>query len=306
MIPGVGPGDAVALVSPAGPAPPEGVATAHRLMRSWGLRVVRGRPAPHTSSPARLPYLAGSDTDRLREFQAAWSDPQVRAVLCLRGGYGSQRIVDEIDWAAGAKLLVGFSDITALHLGLWTATGLPSLHGPGVGGGRGGPTRTAAESLRLAMASFGTASVLAAVGQEPTSVLRRGSGTATGVLVGGNLAVLATSLVERRSWAGTILLLEDVDEPPYRIDRFLTYLGRMGVLGEVAAVALGRFTGRAYTPEVTRRVLDVLDERLTRFGVPFLGGFPVGHGPDGLTVPLGQRAALDFRTGTLALAGGVG
>jgi muramoyltetrapeptide carboxypeptidase len=303
---GVGPGDAVALVAPAGPPPPDGVANAHRLMRSWGLRVVRGKPGPNASSRARLPYLAGSDAERLREFQAAWSDPQVRAVLCLRGGYGSQRIVDDIDWAGGSKLLVGFSDITALHLGLWTATGLPSLHGPGVGVGRSGPTRVAAESLRLAMASFGTASVLTAVAQEPTSVLRRGSGTATGVLVGGNLAVLATSLVERRSWADTILLLEDVDEPPYRIDRFLTYLGRMGVLGEVAAVALGRFNGKGYTPEVTRRVLDVLDERLARFGVPVLGGFPVGHGPDSLTVPLGQRATLDFRTGTLALAGGVG
>jgi muramoyltetrapeptide carboxypeptidase len=304
VIPGVGPGDAVALVSPAGPPPPDGVTTAHRLVRAWGLRVVRGWQGP--AFRPRLPYLAGTDADRLREFQAAWSDPEVRAVLCLRGGYGSQRIVDDIDWAAGTKLLVGFSDITALHLGLWTATGLPSLHGPGLGVSAAGPTRVAAESLRLAMASFGTASVITAVRREPTFVLRRGNGTASGVLVGGNLAVLASSLVERRSWAGTILLLEDVDEPPYRIDRFLTYLGRLGVLGEVSAVALGRFTGKGYTPDVVRRVLDVLDDRLSRFGVPFLGGFPIGHGPDSLTVPLGQPATLDFRTGTLALAGGTG
>jgi muramoyltetrapeptide carboxypeptidase len=275
-------------------------------MRSWGLRVVRGNPGTGTSFLARLPYLAGSDAERLREFQAVWDDPEVRAVLCLRGGYGSQRIVDDIDWATGRKLLVGFSDITALHLGLWTATGLPSLHGPGVGVGRAGPTRAASESLRQAMASFGTSSTVTAATLEPTAALQRGRGTASGVLVGGNLAVLATSLVERRSWTDTILLLEDVDEPPYRVDRFLTYLGRLGVLGEVSAVVLGRFNGKGYTPEVTRRVLEVLDERLSRFGARFRGGFPVGHGPDALTVPLGQRATLDLDAGTLALAGGNG
>jgi muramoyltetrapeptide carboxypeptidase len=300
---GVGPGDAVALVSPAGPAPAEGIATALRLVRRWGLRVVDVRgDAP---SRSRFPYLAGSDAERLAEFQAAWDHPDVRAVLCLRGGYGSQRIVDDVDWSAGHKLLVGFSDITALHLGLWTATGLPSLHGPGIGVGRGHPTPLAAESLRRAMASFGTATVLGTLGREPTAVLRRGRGTTSGTLVGGNLAVLATELLDPRALAGTILLLEDVDEPPYRVDRLLTHLGRLGVLGEVAAVALGRFNGKGYTPEVTRRVLDVLDERLSRYGARFLGGFPVGHGPDALTVPLGQLATLDLDAGTLALAGGV-
>jgi muramoyltetrapeptide carboxypeptidase len=300
---GVGPGDAVALVAPAGPPPPEGVAAALRLMRAWGLRVVRHKDGP---SHSRLPYLAGSDEERLREFQGAWADPDVRAVLCLRGGYGSQRIVDDVDWSAGRKLLVGFSDITALHLGLWTATGLPSLHGPGVGTTPSGPSPAAAESLRRAMASFGSASTVGTLTGEPTAVLGRGRATVDGVLVGGNLAVLASSPLRPAALAGTILLLEDVDEPPYRVDRFLTQLGRTGVLGEVAAVALGRFNGKAYNPDVSRRVLDVLDERLSHYGVLFRGGFPVGHGPDAVTVPLGQRATLDLDTGTLQLAGGPG
>jgi muramoyltetrapeptide carboxypeptidase len=301
----VGPGDAVALVSPAGPSPPEGVERARRLVRGWGLRVAAGPDAP--ARPPWPGYLAAPDAERLAELQAAWDDPGVRAVLCLRGGYGAQRIVDAVDWSRGRKLLVGFSDITALHLGLWTATGLPSLHGPALGAPPGrGPTPAAAESLRRAMASFGTATALRAVPTEPTSALRRGSGTVEGVLVGGNLAVLATSPVPPGTWAGAVLLLEDVDEPPYRIDRWLTFLGRQGVLGQVSAVALGRFTGSAYTAETTRRVLAVLDDRLTRFGVPFAGGFPVGHGPDAVTVPLGQRAALDLARGTLRLAGGSG
>jgi muramoyltetrapeptide carboxypeptidase len=303
---GVGPGDTVALVAPAGPVPPDGLARAHRLMDRWGLRVVRGSSRQGTTFRARPPHLAGTDAQRSAEFNRAWADPEVRAVLCLRGGYGSQRIVDDIAWECGRKLLVGFSDVTALHLGLWTATGLASLHGPGVGVGGAGPSPLAAESLRRAMAAFGTAGTVTATPVEPTFALRSGQGTAEGVLLGGNLAVLATSLLHTRSWAGTVLLLEDVDEPPYRVDRFLTFLGRLGVLGEVSAVVLGRFTGRGYTPDVVRRVLDVLHERLTRFGVPFLGGFPIGHGPDALTVPLGQPAALDFATGTLTLAGGTG
>ncbi|MCO1660219.1 S66 peptidase family protein [Pseudonocardia humida] len=303
----VGPGDAVALVSPASASPPEAIARAHRLLRSWGLHVVREAHGPGNGAPARpLSYLAAPDADRLAEFQAAWDDPDVRAVVCLRGGYGTQRIVDGIDWDRGRKLLVGFSDITALHLALWTATGLPSLHGPAVGGRAAGPTAAAAESLRRAMASFGTSATVRAVPTEPTFALRNGTGTVQGVLLGGNLAVLATSLVEPRSWTGTVLLLEDVDEPPYRVDRWLTFLGRSGVLGQVSGVALGRFNGSAYSGETTRRVLAVLDDRLRHFGVPFVGGFPVGHGPGAVTVPLGQPATLDLDRGALRLAGGSG
>jgi muramoyltetrapeptide carboxypeptidase len=227
-------------------------------------------------------------------------------VLCLRGGYGTQRIVDGIDWDRGRKLLVGFSDITALHHALWTATGLPSLHGPAVGGRAAGPTPAAAESLRRAMASFGTSAVVRAVPAEPTYALRRGTGSVRGVLLGGNLAVLATSLVRPQSWDGVVLLLEDVDEPPYRVDRWLTFLGRSGVLGQVAGVALGRFNGSAYTGETTRKVLAVLDDRLRHFGVPFVGGFPIGHGAGPVTVALGQQATLDLDRGALHLAGGTG
>ncbi|WP_214402120.1 S66 peptidase family protein [Pseudonocardia lacus] len=300
----VGPGDAVALVSPASPSPPEAVDRAHRLLRGWGLRVVDGGGDGHRGDP-RMGYLAAPDAVRLAEFQAAWDDPDVRAVVCLRGGYGTQRIVDAIDWDRGRKLLVGFSDITALHLALWTATGLPSLHAPAVGG-RTGPTPEAAESLRRAMVSFGTSATLRAVPREPTYALRSGRGAAHGVLLGGNLAVLATSLVSRHSWEGVVLLLEDVDEPPYRVDRWLTFLGRSGVLGQVAGVAVGRFNGSAYNGATTRKVLAVLDERLRHFGVPFAGGFPVGHGPGAVTVPLGQLATLDLDRGALRLAGGSG
>jgi muramoyltetrapeptide carboxypeptidase len=294
----VGPGDAVALVSPGSSATARGVAFARRLVESWGLRV----RSASTPSP-RHGYLAATDAERLAEFQDAWSDPDVRAVLCLRGGYGCQRIVDDVDWAAGRKLLVGFSDVTALHLSLYTALGLPSLHGPCLGI-EPGVSPSAAESLRRAMNSFGTAARVAVRADEPTCALRSGRGAVTGVLLGGNLAVLTTSLVDPAPLRGAILVLEDVDEPPYRVDRYLTMLGRRGVLGGLAGVALGRFTGRGQSRQDVDLVLDVLHDRLTRYRVDFLGGFPVGHGPDTVTVPLGQQATLDFGAGQLRLAGG--
>ena len=158
----VGPGDSVALVSPGSSTTARGVAFARRLVESWGLRV----SSVSTPSP-RHGYLAATDAERLAEFQAAWSDPDVRAVLCLRGGYGCQRIVDDLDWSAGRKLLVGFSDVTALHLSLYTALGLPSLHGPCLGA-EPAASSDAAESLRLAMTSFGTAGRIAVGADEPT------------------------------------------------------------------------------------------------------------------------------------------
>jgi muramoyltetrapeptide carboxypeptidase len=296
----VGPGDPVALVSPGSPATAAGAAFARRLVESWGLRVHSiSTPAP------RHGYLAATDAERLAEFQDAWSDPDVRAVLCLRGGYGCQRIVDDIDWTTGRKLLVGFSDVTALHLGLFTALRLPSLHGPCLAA-EPGVSPYAAEALRRAMSSFGTSGRIAVHADEPTSALRNGQGTASGVLLGGNLAVLATSLVDTRPLQGAVLVLEDVDEPPYRIDRYLTLLGRRGVLGRLAGVALGRFSGRDQTAQDAGLILDVLHDRLTGYGVSFLGGFPVGHGPDAATIPLGQPATLDFDAGQLRLAGGSG
>src|SRR5690349_6056340 len=101
----VGPGDAVALVSPASASPPEALTRAHRLLSGWGLRVARDVRGPGGAGRGPLSYLAAPDAERLAEFQAAWDDPDVRAVVCLRGGYGTQRIVDGIDWSRGRKLL---------------------------------------------------------------------------------------------------------------------------------------------------------------------------------------------------------
>lgn len=295
--PALRPGDLVQLVSPSGPVAPEDVELGRALLASWGLRVVVGA---HTC--ARNGFLAGTDEQRLADLNAALADAHVRGVICTRGGYGAQRIVDGIDMAAvrsDPKVVVGFSDITALQLALWRGARLATVHGPG-------PRRLrdldppCAESMRLALMT--TAPVVVERNPaEQTSALVV-PGTAGGTLLGGNLSLIAASVgtPDAPDLSGAILLIEEVDEAPYRVDRMLTQLRRSGALRGLAGVVVGQFTNCA--DRWPTSILDVLGERLYDLGVPVLGGLPIGHGPGQLTVPLGAPATLDTRAGTLTVA----
>ncbi len=283
------------LVSPSGPVRPEQLRHSVALLESWGLCVTTGRHAYD-----RYGFLAGSDADRLADLRDAWRDRTVRAVLCTRGGYGAQRIVDGIDPAAvrdDPKVLVGFSDITALHLALWRTARLATLHGPALTLAAE-PDPVTVAGLRSAL--FDPVPVLVGTSpDEPTGRVTT-TGRSTGRLIGGNLAMLAASVgtPDSPSVGGAILLIEDIAEAPYRVDRLLTQLYRSGVLDGVAGVAVGQFTDC-----VGERpsVLDVLAERLHPLGVPVLGGLPIGHGAVRRTVPLGTRAVLDADAGTLTV-----
>lgn len=286
------PGDVVRVVSPSGPVDPGPLARGITLLTGWGLRV---EVAPHALD--RKGYLAGTDADRLADLNAALADPLVRGVICSRGGYGAQRIVDRLDLAAvraDPKVVVGFSDITALQLALWRGAGLPTLHGPGVAWGDERTPAESAESLRSAVMST-------------TPVLLKGEtadGPAVrGTLLGGNLSLLAASMgtKDQPDLRGGILLLEEVNEAPYRIDRMLTHLQRAGLFEGMVGIALGQFTRCGSEDAVD----DVLRERLDALGVPILGGLPIGHGYKQLTVPLGTDAVLDAAAGTLTVAAAV-
>jgi muramoyltetrapeptide carboxypeptidase len=292
------PGDTVAVVSPAGPPVPGRVAAGVALLRSWGLR-----PVPAAYALARHRYLAGTDAQRAADLNSALTDPRVRGVIVTRGGYGSQRIADRIDLAAvraDPKPLVGFSDITALHLAMWRGARLAGLYGPGAAWW---PRRTGAASARsLRDALMTTKPVVLA--REPDAVTAPVTrpGVACGPLLGGNLCLLASSLgtPDFPDLTGAVLLLEDVDEPPYKVDRMLTQLRRGGALDRLAGVAVGQFT-RCVDGRCTD-VAGVLAERLTDLGVPVLGGLPVGHGDGQHTVPLGVPATLDVAAGTLTVS----
>ena len=289
------PGDTVMLVSPSGPTRPERVARGIELLSAWGLRVESG-PDVY----ARHGYLAGTDEVRLAALNGALRDPAVRAVICTRGGYGAQRIVDRLDLdavRADPKLVVGFSDITALQLALWRGARLATVHGPGAAWLDDRTPQASAGSLRDALTTVQDITLKADPDAETASVHTEGTGH--GILLGGNLCVLVATLGTQDfpDLDGAILLLEDVDEPPYKVDRMLTQLRRAGVLDGLHGVALGQFTRCADGWPVT--VADVLTERLGDLGVPVLGGLPVGHGAGQLTVPVGVPATLDVAAGTL-------
>ena len=242
----------------------------------------------------RAGLFAGSDERRLRELLHAIEDDDVKAVVAARGGHGATRLLERIDprrVATHPKLLVGFSDITALHA-LWARAGLGSLHAPMV-----------AKLADVSDAQFARwcAAVEGALPAPQNGLTRIAGGRASGRLVGGNLAVLTALL--GTPWmpplAGAVLFLEDVDERPYRVDRMLTSWRLAGVLDAVAAIVLGGFTHCEPGPDGVT-IEDVLTDRLGDRGVPILGGIPAGHVDDNLELPLGAIAHVDADNGTLS------
>ncbi|MDQ3629307.1 MAG: LD-carboxypeptidase, partial [Actinomycetota bacterium] len=242
----------------------------------------------------RLHHLAGADAERAADLVAAWADPSTRAVIAARGGCGVHRFLDTLDWAAlaaaGPKVLVGFSDVTALHEAFAQRLGLVTVHGP--------------VACSLGEAPEVERAWLRGLLMDPEPVSWDGddvlvAGSADGVLTGGNLAVLAAGLgtAESRPATGAVVALEEVGEEPYRIDRMLTHLLRTGWFDGVRGVVLGHFT-RCGDPGQVRAVLS---ERLGGLGVPVLAGLPFGHQAPNLALPLGVRARLDTATRRLML-----
>ncbi len=256
--------------------------------------------APHVlDTHPRLGHLAGHDTDRAADLQSAWLDPAVAAVVCARGGYGVHRMTDLLDWdamrAVPPKILVGFSDATSLHEAFAQRLGVATLYGPMAAAASfvtDGPT---ADHLRRTLFHPATTTVLTSA--TATALV---PGRARGVTAGGCASVLVADRGTpgaRPSFAGTVLVLEDVNEQPYQLDRILTQLLRSGALAGVAGVALGSWEGCG-RPE---RVREVMLDRLGPLGVPVLQDLGFGHSPSTLTVPLGVPALLDADAGTLTL-----
>ncbi len=289
------PGDLVAVVAPAGPVSAEQLAAVPALYQRHGLRV-RLYPGCHASTG----YLAGPDALRLADLHAALADGEVAAIHCLRGGYGAMRLLPDIDTALvrrAAKLLIGYSDITALHA-LWARCGLASLHAPMPASDLVQPGREADEAklFGLLLAGLREGDVLAPA-LDPTGL--RVPGHAQGMLIGGNLSLVAALLGTPWAWRarGAILFLEDVSEEPYRVDRLLTQLRLAGVLDAVAGFVLGSFTEEA-SPTA------LLQDMLCGLGKPVLGGWPTGHGTPNHPLPMGLPVALDATAGRITLLQG--
>ncbi|MFD3521104.1 LD-carboxypeptidase [Streptomyces sp. NPDC058653] len=291
------PGAKVAVVAPSGPVPAERLEAGLDILRGWDLDPV---VAPHVLDlHQELAYLAGADEARARDLQDAWCDPTVSAVLCARGGYGAQRMVDLIDWdavrAAPPKVFVGYSDITALHEAFAVRAGVSTLHGPMVAALTFLKDPASQESLRATLLAPET---VRTIGLDTAGALL--PGRAHGVTLGGCVSLLAADLGTphaRPSAAGGLLLIEDVEEEPYRLDRILTQLLRSGWLDGVAGVALGSWAGCGPYEAVRTLMLD----RLGGLGVPVVEELGFGHGPTNLTVPLGVPAVLEASATTATL-----
>lgn len=302
------PGDTVGLVAPASAPPdPKAVDRATAALEQYGFKPKLGKHAR-----ARLGFLAGTDRERATDLMRMFADKTVKAIFCLRGGYGTPRILDRLDYpliSRNPKIFSGYSDITSLHSVFMEKCGLVCFHAPMWNGALADPKVpkfTRNSFLRTVMEARPAGSIRDGYKRQTVSVLR--GGTAEGRLVGGNLSMLCASLGTpfAPSFKNAILFFEDVSERPYRLDRLLTQLLNAGVFSQVAGVAVG-VNSDCRDPDAKRRGEyrqsgeDVVKERLSSLRVPVVIGLPFGHVDLNATIPIGVTATLDAKRGDLII-----
>lgn len=284
-------GSRIALIAPAGPIDDERLQNAVRCCELLGLEAVIGK-----SAAQRGGYLAGTDEMRAADLQTAIDDPGIDGIWALRGGYGTVRLLQHVSldaMCATPKPYIGFSDNTSIHLAL-ARLGVVSFHGPHAGGDFPPFTR---QSFHDVM--FGEAVRELSTPEHAPLESWRG-GNAEGRLVGGNLALLAAAEGTPFSLPSdnAILFIEDIAEPPYRIDRLLMQLALSGALDGVTGMIIGQFTD---CDDVSARALDVVRTAALALNVPVLANAPIGHTENNWTVPVGIRARIDADRCTITL-----
>ncbi|MFM6332298.1 MAG: LD-carboxypeptidase [Dolichospermum sp.] len=285
------PGDLLRVIAPSGAL--RETEAFHQSIKIWKGRGYR------VEIPANIDdqhgYLAGTDIHRLQQLAAAWEDPECRGILCVRGGFGCTRILEDWNWPKRnlipPKWLIGFSDITALLWSLYNA-GIGSVHGPVL-------TTLANEP------EWSIQRLWNIVEGRPLAPLKGkgwGGGRSTGILLPGNLTVathlLGTAILP--DFEDVILALEDVTETPYRIDRMLTQWRLSGILSKVRGIALGGFTKCEAPPNIPSfTVEEVLQERLANLSIPTVSNLPFGHDYPNAALPVGMMVTLDAEQGIL-------
>jgi muramoyltetrapeptide carboxypeptidase len=288
-------GDRVAVLCVSSPVEPEALNAGLDALRFAGLDPVT-YPSAHDPGTMR-PYLAGDDAMRAGDLRSALTEPGIAGILFARGGYGAQRTLEAMDWdgltGMPPKVLAGYSDVTAVLEAVAVRLGWASVFGPMVAIREGASHYSFGSLLRTLMRPEQATLV-----RYPRAVTLA-PGLARGVTTGGTLCLLASSLATgtSRPARGGILLLEEVNEEDYRVDRMLTQLRRSGYLDGVAGIVAGTFTGCG-PPETIR---DILTERLGDLNVPMIAWANVGHGGQFQAFPYGIAAELDASSATLRL-----
>jgi muramoyltetrapeptide carboxypeptidase len=301
------PGSRIALIAPAGPLlEKDDLTRAEALCRALGYEPVLGRNAYSQHG-----YLAGTDDERLSDLNQALQDPSLAAVWCIRGGYGVTRLLERVDYAAMArapKVLIGFSDITALLNAVTRAAGVVTFHGPVA---RASMPAFSRAHFELVLTRSDFSGRLGRLQDPPDVLIPRDSrivtlrgGAAEGPLAGGNLTLLQSLI--GTPWfpdlSGAILFLEDVGEQLYRVDRVLAQLRAIGALQRLAGIIVGRFTDLDRAGQDGALGFDqVLATYFGPLNIPVAYGFPIGHIDAQWTLPLGIRARLDADAGEVDL-----
>ncbi len=276
------PGATIAVVAPAGPIAPSQLTPGISALRSLGYTVILGEHIYKANN-----YLAGEDEERLYDLNWAIRDSNIQAIFCARGGYGSMRLLSSIDYKAfsgSPKIFVGFSDITALLHAIYYNCSVVSFHGPMVKNFRGPDDGNLKRLLEIL-----TGGPRWEMDLEGARVLRPGA--AEGVILGGNLSILASlsATAYLPDLKGAILFIEDTAEPPYRIDRMLLSLKFRGCLDNVRAIVAGEFYSCGNPADIDNVLLELTKD----LDVPIVSGAPFGHGRKNFTFPIGVSAELD-------------
>lgn len=289
-------GDTIAIAAPASPPDkPKVIDAAIRRLKAYGFKIKPGRFLRE-----RTGYLAGSDEQRAADINAAFTDPEVKGVFCLRGGYGSCRILPLLDYAAiraNPKPFLGYSDITAMHLAILAKSGLVTFHGSNASSAFE-PANIATCERMLVKGSDGLLFERDRVHKSIRTVV---PGKVSGRLIGGNFTCLLRLIGTpwQPDFRGAILFLEDTGEKAYRIDGMFTHLRLAGLLEQIGGLVLGQFDYDADKREQAR-IAEVLPREAKRLGVPCVTGAPIGHFPSQVIVPQGVVAALDADAGRLS------
>jgi len=274
------PNQTVGIIAPASPVNQSEISEGLKLLESFPLKIKQGE---HIFD--RLNYLAGSDNDRVSDLHQMFSDPEIKAIFCARGGYGSARLLNKIDFdliRKNPKIIVGFSDLTALLLAIYNKSGLITIHGPTL-------------SDLPKNKNWPNLSELITASHRPQIFFKQGKeinkGKAKGILLGGNLSTIC-SLLDTPflpSFECVILFLEEKGESPYRLDRMLTQLILSGRLDRLSALIIGQIEDCGEKESI----YNLLKERLSGLSIPVVTGLPFGHGNENISLPLGLPALLD-------------
>lgn len=302
------PGDTIGIVSPASAPPdPKAIDRSCETIEALGYK-----PLLAKNARARWGFLAGSDRERACDLMGMFTNRRVKAIVCVRGGYGTGRLLPLLDYdliRKNPKVFVGYSDITSLHLAFLGKANLVSFHGPMLNSDfikPDMPDFTLRGFLRTLTFAAPPGSIKQGYRKKSVKMLRKG--IARGPLIGGNITLFCASLGTpwQCSTRGSIFFFEDLDEVPYRFDRMLTQLLNAGVLQHAAGIAIG-INKNCHDPKANRSgeyrqtLEDVFRERLMPLKVPLVSGLPFGHIPHNATLPVGVTATLDANRGDLII-----